>query len=263
MSGSPLKKFILTPAIISGSVFAVLTVPLAVLGNQQITIQLQKDTVFYGKLRDVASPYLGLASIFALGAGVASVAMAGWQQSSRKSEQIEAQLSGLTQHLKEKEAQLQALKLSEPRVEASGLGAFLDEEAPYIETTKESPQETPAIVADTPFVVEEFAIAPQSLPSQATASPNMSVQGTTAKFACTQTFLGYAQGKGTHQPDINISQTHKDVEQLQAQLQQLMAQMVSVQTALAAKNQGSPTAVQSSTKVKVVPLQPTQSWSVH
>jgi len=50
-----------------------------------------------------------------LGVGVASIAVTGWRTSSRKSSQFEAELAGMAQNLKEKEAQLQELKLSEPR----------------------------------------------------------------------------------------------------------------------------------------------------
>jgi hypothetical protein len=257
MSGSPLKKFILTPAIISASVFAALTLPLAVLGNQQVTIKLQRDTWFDGKLRDVATPYLGLTAVLSLGAGIASVAVAGWQQSSRKSGEVEAQLSGLAQHLKEKEAQLEALKLSEPRLEASGLKAFLDEEIPL-----QSTQETPVPLPTSPLVVEEFVITPQPFEVQVMASPSLKVQATTAKFACAQTFLGYAHGKATPKPATRIGeQTHKEVEHLQVQLQHLMAQMASVQAALAATGE----AVHSETQVpsNVAPLQVVKAWSVH
>jgi len=239
MSESPLKKFILTPFLISASVFAALTLPLAVFGNQQATIQLQRDTVFYGKLRDVALPYLGLASVFSLGAGVASVAIAGWQQSSRKSEEVEAQLSGLTQHLQEKEAQLEALKLSESRLEAAGLGAFLDEEV-----SLEPTQETPVVPVSTPIVVEELVMQAQPLETQAVAPSSMTVQATTAKFACAQTFLGYTQAKVAPNAVTSVSISPKDVEQLQAQMQQLMAQMAGVQAALKATTQAVNTNVQ-------------------
>src|SRR3712207_3688813 len=108
MSGSPLKKFVVTPVVISAAVFGALTLPLALLGSKPVTIQLQGEPVFYGQLRDVATPYLGLASAISLGAGIASVAVSGWRSSTRKSSQAEAQLSNLAQHLKEKEAELEA-----------------------------------------------------------------------------------------------------------------------------------------------------------
>lgn len=130
MSSSPLKKFVLTPVVLSATVFAALTLPLAVLGSKPVTIKLQQEQVFQGQLRDVATPYLGLASVLSLGAGLASVAITGWRLSTRKSSQVEAQLSAIAQNLQEKEAQLEALKLSQSRLEVSGLSKFIDEEVP-------------------------------------------------------------------------------------------------------------------------------------
>src|SRR5919202_335519 len=120
MPVSSLKKLVLPPVVLSAAVFAVLTVPLAVLGSKPVTIQFQEEPIFHGQLRDVATPYLGLASALSLGAGLASVAITGWQSSTRKSSQVEAKLSDLAQNLREKEAQLEALILSESRMEASG-----------------------------------------------------------------------------------------------------------------------------------------------
>lgn len=233
MSGTPLKKFVLTPAIITTSVFAMLTLPLGLLGNKPVAIKLQQEPVFYGQLRDVAIPYLGLAGIFSLGAGIASVAVAGWQQSRHKSEEVEAQLSGLTQHLIEKEAQLEALKLSESQLEFSGLKAFLDEESPL-----EPTMPTAAFSVNAPSVVEELVITPLVLEPEMRIPQKTTVQEKAAKFACAQTFLGYAQVKESKKIAPSASElTQKEVEQLQAQLQQMMAQMASLQSALISTQQ--------------------------
>lgn len=263
MSGSPLKKFVLTPVIISASVFAVLTFPLAFLGNKPVTIKLQQDPVFYGQLRDVAAPYLGLAGTVALGSGVASVALAGWRQSKRKSEEVEAQLSGLAQHLQEKETQLEALKFSEARLEASGLNVFLDDEVslePHtqlqsnlvdgednedkvekVRCTNATSYQTPSelISANAPWVIEALVVPPPALePQVVVLPPIVTLQEKAAKFACAQTFLGYAQIKASKKLIPSATEiTRKDVEQLEAQLQQIMAQMTSVQTALAEARQ--------------------------
>jgi hypothetical protein len=130
MSGSPLKKFVFTPVLLSAAVFATLSLPLAILGKQQIRIQMQSEPLYEGQLRDVATPYLALATVISLGAGVASVALTGWRTSTRKSSEVEAQLSTLVQSLQEREAQLESLKLSPERLDASGLSAFVDEELP-------------------------------------------------------------------------------------------------------------------------------------
>ena len=264
MSGSTLKKFLITPVLISASIFATLTLPLALFGNQQVTIKLQGETAYDGKLRDVATPYLGFASLFSVGAGIVSVAIAGWQHSSRKSEAVEAQLSGLAQHLQEKEAQLEALKLSESRLEASGLKAFLEEEDQFLEEegSIESNEPMPVSHSSLPLVVEEYFIPSQAIEVQVIPSFKAAIQRTTAKFACAQTFLGYAYGKAAPQPVPPISTpTYQDVEKLQSQLQQLMAQMASVQAALAATDRDAHYEPQPSENV--TPLQVAKSWSVH
>lgn len=258
MSGYTLKKFILTPVLISASIFAALTLPLALFGSQQITIKMQGETTYDGKLRDVATPYLGFAGLFSLGAGIVSVAIAGWQHSSRKSEAVEAQLSGLAQHLQEKEAQLEALKLSESRLEASGLKAFLDEEDSIA-----SNQPTPVTHSSSPLVIEEYVTPPNALEVQVLPPVKTVVQATTAKFACAQTFLGYAYGKAAPQPvpPPSTTPTDQEVEKLQSQMQDLMIQMTSVQAALAATGQGVQYELQPSENV--TPLQVAKSWAVH
>lgn len=195
MSNSTLQKFVLTPVFLSVGVFATLTLPLALFGNKPVTIQLQEEPVFQGKLRDVSTPYLGLASLISLGVGVASVALTGWRRSTRKSSEVEAQLSTLAQSIQEKEAQLEALKLSESRLAASGLKAFLDEELP-----QDADSNTPSAaqsVSQTPAV--PFA-TPQAKPfNPATSTTQLAAQ---------------------------------EVEELNSQMQEIMAQMASVQAAL-------------------------------
>lgn len=129
MSNSTLNKLVLTPVLLSATVLAILTLPLVFLNKKPITIQLQEEPIFQGQLRDISTPYLCLASVLSLGAGVASAAFSGWRISSRKSSQVEAQLLRLTQNIQEKEAQIEALQSSELQMADSRLIAFLDEAA--------------------------------------------------------------------------------------------------------------------------------------
>jgi hypothetical protein len=241
MSNSTLKKFILAPVILSAAVFGTLTLPLALLGKQPITIQLQQEPVFQGQLRDISTPYLGLASVVSLGAGFASVAFTGWRRSTRKSSQVEAQLSDLAQHLQEKEAQLEALKLSESRLIASGLSAFVDDDIPLesvLNTSHASQNMPPEPVLNTSStgesVVEVVTTMNQPIEAKAVVTPAASVQAA-ARFASAQSFLGYAQAKPAVNPPTNAAQlAPQEVEELHSQLQQIMAQMASVQAALSA-----------------------------
>jgi len=232
MTCSTVNKFVLTPVVISAAVFAALSLPLAVLGKKPIAIQLQQEPVFQGQLRDIATPYLGLASAMSVGAGIASVALTGWRFSSRKSSQAEAQLLELEQNLKAKEAQLEALKLSEARIEASLLSGFVDEEV-----TLEQALNTTATHQKAESVVEALVITEQPLETQPVTPSPVTVQAAARQFPCAQTFLGYTQAKELVKPSLETkSPTPLEVEELHTQLQQIMAQMASIQKTLSAKS---------------------------
>lgn len=261
MTTSPLKKFVLAPVVLSAAVFSVLTLPLAIFGSQPVTIQLQEEPVFSGQLRDVATPYLGLAGVLSLGAGIASVAVTGWQQSSRKSSQVEAQLAGLAQHLKEKEELLEALKLSESRLEASGLSAFLDEEA-----TLQPVAKTPAVNFEASHPVMPLGVKTQAV--ETPVVPKKTVQEAIAKFPSVQNALGHTWTKAAATPSSRAI-APKDIEELNLQLQQIMSQVASLQTALAATPlaANSQEVASKQTQVAVstnssVPQQTAKSWIV-
>jgi hypothetical protein len=249
---APLKKLVLTPVLVSAAVFATLSLPLAFFGKTPITIQLQEEPTFNGQLKDIAAPYLGLAGLLSLGAGCASVAITGWRSSTRKSSQVEAQLSNLAQSLREKEAQLEALKLSESQLEAAGLSAFLDE--PRLESTKPpvvdsiEPQQQnstkPHVVASVEAPpIEALVITAQPFAAQAiTPSPQLSrtVQGVSGLFSNAQPFLGYARtrAKVASQPAPKVTQlapldVSLDVQELHTKLEQIRSQMATLQNAIA------------------------------
>lgn len=275
MSNATLKKFVLAPIVISAAVFGTLTLPLAILGKQPIEIQFQQEPLFQGQLRDVATPYLGLATILSLGAGFASIAFSGWQRSTYKSSQVEAQLSDLARSLKEKEAQLEALKLSESRLVASGLSAFVDENLPLESAVKTHsanhnivgvetnlPLETKTTAASTFKVLntpiqhrESELITAQELaqakPYYVTHTQNVGSTSAAVQFASAQGFLGHAQPKPAVDPSTSASPlASQDVQLLYSQMQEIMAQMESVQAALSQNNNG--------TSPQVSP-----SWTVH
>jgi hypothetical protein len=257
-SPSPIKKFVLTPIALSVTAFVALTLPLAAFGSKPMTINLQKEPIFEGQLRDFAVPYLSLASAVSLGVGVASVAVTGWRLSSRKSSQFEAELAGMAQNLKEKEAQLQELKLSELRLEASGLSAFLNEEV-----SPEQVLKTPDASLDDKPVVQPLVITAHPFEAQPVALQQVTVQAAVRQFASAQIFLGYAQAKAAVKPSTTPnSPTPLEVEQLHNQLQQIMAEMVTVKKALSTH----PIAVTSEAQVPThvhTSLQVAKSWSVN
>lgn len=230
MTTSLFKKFVLPPVLLSAGIFATLTLPLALLGSKPVAIQLQEEPVFHGQLRDVAAPYLGLASLLSLGTGVTCVAFAGWQQSSRKSAQVEQQLSSLQKRLKEKEEQIEQLKLSESRLANVGLNSFLEGEQPT--TTTESTTTQPVVIATPVQAVEPLIVITQ----QQKVEPSLTVQAATSRFPLAQNYLAYTQVPTQKQQDLGSQQElvleTSSVEELQEQLQQMMTQMESLHKAL-------------------------------
>lgn len=278
MTASPLRRFVITPLIISATVFGVLSLPLMIFGRQPIDIKSQEESVFSGELRDIALPYLGLASLVSLAAGTASVAVSGWRASSRKSAHTEEQLSSLAQNLKEKEKLLENLKVSESHLTASGLSPFLDEEIkleleellnektnpeafpvvakevkpqpPQVvkqEVKPEGVQQTNFIKSEESATVKPLIIMTSPLDPQPMKSQQGNVQTAASKFASAQSYMGYAKKSNPPKP---IELDSSAIAQLQSQLQQMEAQMKMLNHTL---NQQNPTrpqlkVIQSSTE---------------
>lgn len=250
MALSPLKKLLLPPVIVSAAVFTAMTLPLALIGSKSVAIKYQEDPVFSGPVREVASPYLGLATLVSLGSGIASAAVIGWRQSARKSVQVEKQLSTLQENLKAKEELLEELKLSESRLQANGLTTFLDDELSLEQLTQEEVPTVVELAHSQPVVAEaeirEFIVttsgpvvapvttyATESVP----ATPIQStVRAAASAFPAAQAFVAYGQSNGNSQQtrvktDVS-AQTPAAVEELQNQLKQMISQMEILQTAL-------------------------------
>ncbi len=206
MTTSLLQKFVLTPVLLSAAVFATLSVPLALFGKQPVTIQLQEEPVFSGQLRDISSPYLGMAAVLSLGAGFATVAVAGWRRSTSKSSLVEAQLLDLSKNIQQKERELEALKLSDSQLENFKLKASVDD--------------VPIEVSNIVPVSQDKSFEPLIITSQAFQSQ------IALRHESTQNFGDEVQAK----PTLSVnSLAPKEVEELHGQLQQIMT---SVQIAL-------------------------------
>ncbi len=223
MSLSPLTKIFLPSVIVSIAVFSAMSLPLAAIGSEQVVIKLHEDPVFQGKVRDVASPYLALATLLSAVAGIATASTLGWRQSARQSDEYEQQVSSLQQYLKEKEQILKEIKLSQPRLQAFGLGAFLEDEGMLQPINhKPSPVSQPAVM-QTPVLVP-VASAP-ALPAPTT------VQAATAAFASAQSLRAY--GHTMQQLPASTEQTAVvPGSDMQKQLQEMIAQMQAIQSAL-------------------------------
>ncbi|MBV6621787.1 MAG: hypothetical protein KI793_02345 [Rivularia sp. (in: Bacteria)] len=248
MSLSALTKFILPPVLASAAVFSAMTVPLALIGDKQININFQEETLFFGKLRDVALPYVVVATGLSLGAGISTIAISGWRKSSRKSTEIEGQIFQLEQQLQQKEELLKEFKLSETRLQVSGLNNFLEEQVsstaskgyPTLKPRNLSQQLTDKTVSQTyEQPVEQVSQQQPQVKIQDTTSANAA-----SAFASAQNFLGYAQSNHNIKKEIaSISQKNQtsikpaEFEQLQAQLRDMMLQMQAMQNNIASTHE--------------------------
>ena len=123
MTSYSLSNVLLPAVFISSAVFSTLTVPLALIKSEPITVEVppffsqEIPPIFNGEHKEVAIPYIGFAIVVSVGAGIASVEVMRRWQSYRESLETQEQLPNLQQNSKGKEA----LKLPEYRPEASAI----------------------------------------------------------------------------------------------------------------------------------------------
>ncbi|MDZ8222048.1 hypothetical protein [Nostoc sp. ChiVER01] len=238
MTLSALQKFLLPPAIASLSVFSLMSFPLATLGDKQIGIKFQEEPIFYGKLRDIAIPYVVFATALSIGSGISALAFCGWRNSSSKSAKIQQELSNLEQHLQQKETLLKEWQISEPRLQISGLSAFLDDEAPFDQAliSKNAITASQPIEAQTQTQVNVQPVnpVPKVTTPKNTTTTIRDIAATSA-FASAQTFLGYAQENPNNMKEITAGEINQtaimpsEFEELQKQIKEMMLQMQAMQ----------------------------------
>jgi len=252
-------KFILTPVALSAAVFATLTLPLNLFGSKPVTVQVQEEPLFFGELKDFAPLYLGVAGLLSAGVGLTSVAMMGWQQSNRKSAVVEQKLAQLTQTLDEKQKLLDNIRSSQSQLDASGLQNWLDKQATELTSTTvnqdtQTPAPANAMEQDTPEIEEvslqtaleqqvsspansapvdvieaQPQMEPQVISEQPITSAQVnSMQALAASLASAQAVFGNPPAQET-QPS---SSTTSEVERIDHQLEQMMAQIISMRQAL-------------------------------
>jgi hypothetical protein len=230
MSLSALRKFVLPPVMTAAAVFSLLSFPLAMLGDKPINIRFEDEPIFDGKLRDVAPPYVVIVTALSLGAGVAAAAIGGWQRSSRKSSKIEQQLSTLEENLEQKDKLLKEFKLSDSRLQVSGLTSFLNDEVPFDQAAN---QRVPAVVTQP---------APTQAPAyqSSVAATHTNQTGTitaAASVASAQTFVSYSQAEapshtGAIIPQAKATVTPIEFQELQKQMREMMDRMQTMQNSM-------------------------------
>ena len=240
MSLSTLRKFVLPPVIAAAAVFSAMSCPLAVLGDKPINIRFEDEPVFDGKLRDIAPPYVVVVTVVSLGAGIAAAAMCGWQSSSRKSLQVEQKLSTLEKNLEEKDNLLKELKLSESRLQVSGLNNFLDDEVPFDQVANQIPAVvTQPVLAQAPAPTYQPSLkeAPSVTPRPNT-SKSASVSNAVSAFASAQSFASYGQADiprnniAASTQSLKATVTPQEFEELQRQLREMMERMQTMQNSM-------------------------------
>lgn len=250
MSIATVKKFVVTPIVVSAGVFCVLTLPLNLFGSKPVAIQLQKEPLFFGQVKEFAPPYLAVTGLISLGTGIITVSMIGWQHSARKSSQVKEQISDLEQHLQEKQEMLEALRLKQFCSEAASSTdvsevEVIPQSAPVAELdvqvqslsshqAAEEPSYSPGF-SSISSVVEPLVFTPHPIEPQPVVLDGVKVQEAAAKFASAQAFLGYTQVKDSV-PQPTLMQptpiTTSETEEINHQLQQIMEQVSSLQQAL-------------------------------
>jgi TolA-binding protein len=231
------KKIFASSVLIAGATFSVLTLPLLVVGSRPITIQLNDEPLFVGKLKDIAAPYIGLATALGVSAGIVNFSLAGWKNSTSKSQKVVEKLSGLEQQLKEKEAQLEEVLVSESRLQAVGLDAFLD--PPTLDHFSRSG--VIPMVVQSPVLNNQIADLPSENGRQNHQFPHSQngarvlsvaahpVASSSAADTTASSLLRQLQGQ-----DVVpfSSPTVSQIQQLQEQLQQIVSQVEQLQNSL-------------------------------
>ena len=254
MTLSALQKFLLLPAIASLSVFSLMSFPLATLGDKQIAIKFQEEPIFDGKLRDIAIPYVVFATVLSIGSGISALAFCGWRNSSDKSAKIQQELSNLDLHLQQKEALLKEWQVSEPRLQVSGLSAFLDDEMPFDQAFSSKSAITGSQPVEAQMPMHTQLINP--VPEVATKQNTTTITNVAATSA--QAFLGYAQENPNSTKEVvaarEVNQTviiPSEFEELQKQIKEMMLQMQVMQDNLQLTPQATNAEVDSTAKFQI------------
>ena len=254
MTLSALQKFLVLPAIASLSVFSLMSFPLATLGDKQIAIKFQEEPIFDGKLRDIAIPYVVFATVLSIGSGISALAFCGWRNSSDKSAKIQQELSNLDLHLQQKEALLKEWQVSEPRLQVSGLSAFLDDEMPFDQAFSSKSAITGSQPVEAQMPMHTQLINP--VPEVATKQNTTTITNVAATSA--QAFLGYAQENPNSTKEVvaarEVNQTviiPSEFEELQKQIKEMMLQMQVMQDNLQLTPQATNAEVDSTAKFQI------------
>jgi uncharacterized coiled-coil protein SlyX len=202
-----------------------------------VVVQLKDEPLFAGKLKDVSAPYIGLATALSLGVGIVNFSVVGWKWSSKKSNKVVEQLSDLQQQLREKEALLEEVLVSEARLQAAGLDAFLDE--PEMEH-----QTASAVVAQPQIVQHHISADVQVQPvahqrNTQPVNPSLRLAQTLSELHTGVSTNGL-NGAATLKTEVASNPAVSQVQQLQDQLKRMVEQVEQLQGSLETATQPTP-----------------------
>lgn len=118
-------RHLFSSCLLSGTVFCLMTLPLAGIGQKNVRVQVEESAVFVGEARDLAAPYLLTAMGISLGVGAVGLASLGWNQCSKKLSESEDKLLSMKKQVDEQVALVESIKFSGQRIEALNLSSFL------------------------------------------------------------------------------------------------------------------------------------------
>ncbi len=282
--------------LLAGSVFAILTVPLAAFGARPVEVELQNRTVFSGSLEEVATSYLGTTAALSLAVGLAGH---GWRQRARTKASGKAVADSTDEMLQLRAKELEE-KLTLDQLQASGLDFFLDNSqspdgldaviqsqlSPLPHHRASFPQSNPspgiAAASNQVVSVQVHATGPQAAGRVIPMAPSVTpptVRGTAkARMAmphlpAAQTYMSFARsplGETLHSVQANRDlqaelEALKQLEQMREQIRSLSIKMEQLQVNL---NRGGPEAptYRPSGPQRLVPLrsvpQPVPTYTV-
>ncbi len=280
MSGT-FGKVVLPSLFVSGAVFAVLAVPLAVYGTEKVDVQISKSIgITDATVQDFMVPYLGLSGLASLALGTATATMIGVGASKKQAQLVEQQYLDAQANFQNRERQLQDALLSESSLTRSGLRFFLDEEVSPIQmvppevathlqvaTSRQvahvqiapsfaqavvpvsiaAPQ--PMVVATAPIAQGFIVMNSSNLAVQPVKVPRATAQAATSPMNAAHGFLSFAR-LGQPVPPAAIAWAEETAEHqsatqqldvLQLQLQGLMVQIEQIQMSLKTQPVAEPT----------------------
>jgi hypothetical protein len=263
MSGT-FGKFVLPSLFASGAVFTALSLPLAVYSSERVDLPLTDSISLSGVVKDFTAPYLGLSGLVSLAIGAAGLTLTGIGHSKKQSATLAQQYSDSQQALQSREAEIQSILMSDKGLANSGLAFFLDDVTTLIQPVVVQPTVAattvmaiaPVFAEATPVVsmvsvpVPTTATQPMNFSVSSTIAgiqpvkvPQVTVQTSSSPMPAAHGFLGFMRS-GQSIPSAAIAwleeaepkpQEEVQLQDLQSQLQGLMAQIEQLQSSLQTK----------------------------